>query len=98
MLSPVILEKSRNLKQSKLNKNVFIQLHIQYKINGFYDKARIIIEKQKTADGAEALPCLSASYMYFHSSQNHNNVVILAGFFLSLQVEVAKQKKQHENN
>ena len=42
MLSQVILEQSRNLKQSKLNKNVFIQLYIQYKINGFYDKARII--------------------------------------------------------
>ena len=35
--------------------------------------------------------------MYWHSSQNHNDVVILTGFF-SFQVEVAKQKKQHENN
>ena len=37
-------------------------------------------------------------YMCCHFSQNHNDVVILTGFFLFLQVEAAKQKKQHENN
>ena len=69
------------------------------KLMDFMTKLESFIENKKTAAGAEALPCLSASYMYCHSSQNHYDVVILTGFFLfSFQVEVAKQKKQHENN
>ena len=52
------------------------------KLMDLMTKLESFIENKKTADGVEALPCLSASYMYCHFGQNHNDVVILTGFFL----------------
>ena len=93
-----MLEQSRNLKQSKLNKNVFIQLYIQYKIDGFYDKARIIYRKTRK---------LLMEQKHCHVCLHHTcigipvRITMMLWFwldFFSFQVEVAKQKKQHENN